>query len=78
MRRRLRLPVHVCAEFDARSGGSCLSNWVQWCHAVHPKACTISPLAAGPLLVTQQLHKQGLLGSRSGSSLVANMTSKVS
>ncbi|PRW55919.1 hypothetical protein C2E21_5144 [Chlorella sorokiniana] len=31
----------------------------------------------GPLLVTQQLHKQGLLGGRAGSSLVANMTSKM-
>ncbi|KAI3436581.1 hypothetical protein D9Q98_005997 [Chlorella vulgaris] len=34
--------------------------------------------AIGPLLVTQQLHKQGLLGSRSGGdTLVANMTSKM-
>lgn len=33
---------------------------------------------AGPLLVTQQLHKQGLLGGKAGSSLIANMTSKAS
>lgn len=30
----------------------------------------------GPLLVTQQLRKQGLLGGKGGDSLVANMTSK--
>ncbi|KAL4457577.1 hypothetical protein ABPG75_012442 [Micractinium tetrahymenae] len=36
------------------------------------------PNCIGPLLVTQQLHKQGVLGSRSGgSSLVANMSSKM-
>lgn len=35
--------------------------------------------AIGPLLVTQQLHKQRLLGSGSGGgSLVANMSSKAS
>ena len=32
--------------------------------------------AIGPLIVTQQLHKQGLLG-RPGKSIVANMTSKM-
>ncbi|PSC72928.1 hypothetical protein C2E20_3850 isoform A [Micractinium conductrix] len=36
------------------------------------------PNTIGPLLVTQQLHKQGVLGSASGGpSLVANMTSKM-
>ncbi|KAL4440648.1 hypothetical protein ABPG77_000357 [Micractinium sp. CCAP 211/92] len=36
------------------------------------------PNCIGPLLVTQQLHKQGALGSTSGgSSLVANMSSKM-
>lgn len=32
--------------------------------------------ALGPLLVTQQLHRRGLLGGRGGTSVVANMTSK--
>ncbi len=47
-----------------------------WCG---PQAWPPSVLPlSGPLLVTQQLRKQGALGSTSGgSSLVANMSSKV-
>lgn len=39
----------------------------------HPAAAA----TAGPLLVVQQLRKEGLLGGKAGDSLVANVTSKV-
>ena len=33
--------------------------------------------AVGPLLVSQQLHRRGLIGGRGGPTLIGNVTSKV-
>ena len=64
----------------ARAAGLAAPSWDGLRHCrlppVHPPC--LPPLGAGPLLVTQQLHKQGVLGGKAGSSMVANMTSKAS